>query len=99
MKIELAKKLKEQRKTKRLTIAEILSRSNVVPVFNPQNVRCSEPTNPNEPDDKPPINIEIQPMAANPAQNQVESMSSSNHWGSSSSSSQDEEELKSNQSP
>lgn len=87
MKIELAAKLKEQRKTKRLTIAEILSRSNIVPEINPQNVRSHipEPTNPNEPDDKPPINIEIQPMSENP---QNVSMSSSNHWGSSSSSSE-----------
>lgn len=63
MKIELAIKLKEQRKTKRLTIAEILSRVKIEDSFNPTNVRRqdipSSADNPNEPNDQPLVNINI----------------------------------------
>lgn len=84
MKIELAKKLKEQRKTKRLTIAEILSRAKIEDSFNPTNVRNQDTPwdNPNEPNDQPLININIQPTS-----NEMDESLSSNHdWGSSSSS-------------
>lgn len=101
MKIELAIKLKEQRKTKRLTIAEILSRSKVENNSNPTNFRNQIPDapsndNPNEPNDQP-INLNIQPMQNNNFE--VDSLSSNNDWGTSSSSDQHIEESKSNSTP
>jgi len=62
MKIALAKKLKEQRKTKRLTIAEILGGNRQLsikkPVLSPSNAAVGEEEeqpelNPNEPNDEP----------------------------------------------
>lgn len=79
MKIALAKKLKEQRKTKKMTIAEILSRSNINMNHTGNHMRQrsaipnlngdSSNQNPNEPNDEL-INLEIRPMSLE-QQNQI----------------------------